>query len=90
MEKKKVKIHFRTGGTERKVVGVPGDLFVMPETYKSTTETVEVSTPEELFEKYPPTIKSEKLVFAIEEALCGNRKTVIYNFGKGNATFYFE
>ena len=51
MKKKTVKVHFRTGGTERKIVGVPGDLLVMPETYKSTTETVEVSTPEELFEK---------------------------------------
>lgn len=90
MKKKTVKVHFRTGGTERKIVGVPGDLLVMPETYKSTTETVEVSTPEELFEKYPPTIKSDKLVTAIEEALSGKRESVVYNFGKGNATFHFE
>ncbi|MDH6358965.1 hypothetical protein [Parabacteroides sp. PF5-9] len=87
---KTVKVHFRTGGTERKVVGVPGDSLVMPETWKTTTETVEVNTPEELFAKYPPTVKSEKLVLAVDEAWNGLRKSVVYNFGKGNATFNFE
>ena len=46
--------------------------------------------PEELFEKYSPAIKLEKLVSAIEDALSGKRESVVYNFGKGNARFYFE
>ena len=87
---KTIEVHYRVGRTERIFGGYDeeGNEYYLPESHKSTTETIEVETAKDIIELFPPLKPSENLLNALTELIDGRKDKVVYNFGRGNATFF--
>ena len=63
--------------------------------YKSATIIEKFSNVDEFIAKYPPTAPNEKLIKSIQKKfyIVFNREKksdqIVFNYGKGNVTFYF-